>query len=76
MWSPQYRRDMDLLEHVQKRATKMMQGMKHLPREDRLRFLGLFSLAKVRLRGDLTVTFLYLKGSYKKEEDRLFSKAL
>ena len=46
MWSPQYRRDMDLLEHVQKRATKMMQGMKHLPREDRLRFLGLFSLEK------------------------------
>ena len=31
IWSPQYRRDMDLLEHVQRRATKMMQGMERLP---------------------------------------------
>ena len=31
MWSPQYRRDMDLLECIQRRATKMIQGMKHLP---------------------------------------------
>ena len=31
MWSPQYRRDVDLLEHIQRRATKMIQGMEHLP---------------------------------------------
>ena len=31
MWSLQYRRDIDLLEHVQKRATKMIQGMEHHP---------------------------------------------
>ena len=31
MWSPQYRRDVDLLECVQRRATKMIQGMIHLP---------------------------------------------
>ena len=30
MGSPQYRRDMDLLECVQRRATKMIQGMEHL----------------------------------------------
>ena len=42
MWSSQYRRDMDL-ERVQRRATKMIQGMEHLPCEDRLRELGLFS---------------------------------
>jgi len=41
MWSPQYRRDMNLLEHVQKRATKMIQGMEHLPYKDMLRELGL-----------------------------------
>ena len=35
MWSPQYRRDIDLLEHVQRRATKMIQGMECLPSEDR-----------------------------------------
>ena len=37
MWSPQYRRDMDLLECTQRRATKMVQGVGHLSYEDRLR---------------------------------------
>ena len=49
MCSPQYRRDMDLLECIQKRATKMVQGMEHLSYKDRLRELGLFSLEKRRL---------------------------
>mgnify|MGYP001866130451 FL=1 len=40
LWSPQYRRDMDLLEHVQRRATEMTQGMEHLSYEDRLRAAG------------------------------------
>ena len=37
MWSPQYRRDMDLLERVQRRASDMIRGMEHLSHEDRLR---------------------------------------
>ena len=49
MWSPQYRRDMDLLEHVQRRATKMIQRMDLFSNENRLRELGLFSLEKRRL---------------------------
>jgi len=49
MWSPQYRRDTELMEHIQRKATKMIQGMEHLSYEDRLRQLGLFSLQKRRL---------------------------
>jgi len=40
MWSPQYSTDTDLSEHVQRRATKMIQGMEHLPYRDMLRELG------------------------------------
>ena len=31
IWSPQHRRDGDLLEHVQRRAAKLIPGMGHLP---------------------------------------------
>ena len=37
MWSPKYRRDVDLLKHIQRRATEMTRGMERLPCEDRLR---------------------------------------
>ena len=72
MWSPQYRRDMELLERIQRRATKMIQGMEHLSYEDRLRELGLCSMEKRRLRGELRAAFQYLKGNYRKEGDRHF----
>ena len=50
-WLPHYQKDVEALERVQKRFTRMLSGMESISYEERLEKPGLFSLEQQRLRG-------------------------
>jgi len=57
-------KDIKLVESVQRRATKMVQGIQHFSYDDRLNCLGLMRLEIRRVRSDHSETFKFMKGMY------------
>ena len=72
-WSPTLRKDIDRLEKVQARATKLIPSVRHMSYERRLAKLNLYSLEKRRLRGQLIETFKILKGIENIDYSKLFT---
>ncbi len=67
VWCPYLKKDVDAIENVQRRATKLVPELKNHPYEERLRRLKLPTLAYRRSRGDMIETFKIINNIYNQD---------
>ena len=75
-WSPYLVRDVEVLERVQRLATKLVRELRGRDYEDRLRALGLTTLCERRKRGDMIEVYKLLNGKENVAYDQFFTIAL
>jgi hypothetical protein len=71
VWSPKFEKDKNLIESVQRRATRIIPGLKGKSYEERINIMKLPSLNYQRVRGDLIEACMYTQGLYKVPEGLL-----
>ena len=72
-WSPYLVKDIQLLENVQRRATKLVREVRNMEYEDRLKELKIPKLIDRRIRGDMILTYRLLKGEEGIDHETFFS---
>ena len=73
VWGPFNRADQKLVERVQRRATRMVPSLRHLPYEERLRALNLPSLYYRRRRGDMVQAYQMFNGGVDVKPESYFT---
>ena len=73
IWSPHYQKDIELVEGVQRRATKLIDEVRNLHYEERIKKLNLMTLEKRRHRSDLIETFKIINDCYNLKSDLFFT---
>ena len=73
MWRPYRKKDIDTLDRIQRKSTKIISGLRELSYEERLKECGLTTLETMRLRGDKIEVFKILNGYEKIIEILCFS---
>ena len=70
---PQAVKDLDLLEKVQRRASKLVKGLKHMPYPDRLKRLKMPTMKQRMQRGDLIEVYKIMTGKLCTKRDKFFT---